>query len=129
MKEFFSWQGRLNRRPYFFRGLALGLPTCLLYELPKAWGVELGPAVTLSSSLIMLAAAVLAIFQTIKRWHDLDRSGWHTLLMLLPLFNFLVGLFLTFKKGTAGANRFGEDLLAQASPPAAAGGAPPRSGL
>lgn len=126
MKEFFSWRGRLNRRPYFFRGLALGMPTILLYELPKAWGVEFGLAVTLSSSLIMLAAAVLAIFQTIKRWHDLDRSGWHTLLMLLPLFNFLVGLFLTFKKGTAGPNRFGEDLLAKPLPPAGMG---PRPGL
>ena len=117
MGEFFSWQGRLNRRPYFFRGLALSMPVYLLYKLPKAWGVSLSAPVSLLFSLIILAALVLGIFQIIKRLHDLDKSGWYSLLMIIPFLNFLVGLYLTFAKGTEGPNTHGEDPLLKCANP------------
>ena len=43
----------------------------------------------------------------IQRLHDLDQSGWFSLLMLVPLVNVLFGLYLTFVPGTATTNSYG----------------------
>jgi len=48
----------------------------------------------------------------IRRWHDLGKSGWLSLLMLIPLLNLLVLIFLWVKKGTDGPNAYGDDPLA-----------------
>lgn len=49
---------------------------------------------------------------TIQRLHDLNRPGSHWFLLLIPFYNIYLGLLLSFKKGTVGPNRFGEDPLA-----------------
>lgn len=48
----------------------------------------------------------------IKRWHDLDRSGWFTLLGFLPIVNLIYGVYVYCVKGTTGDNQFGKDPLA-----------------
>ena len=45
----------------------------------------------------------------IRRLHDTDRSGWWTLLVLIPLVGWIVLIVFAAQKGTAGANRFGGD--------------------
>ena len=50
----------------------------------------------------------LAIFT--KRWHDLNRSGWMSLLMLIPIIGPLLVLgWCGFTKGDVGPNEYGED--------------------
>jgi uncharacterized membrane protein YhaH (DUF805 family) len=61
-------------------------------------------------SLIFLWPS-LAIYT--KRWHDRDKSGWWSLIMLVPLIGFLWMLIeCGFLRGTEGANRFGDDPIA-----------------
>jgi uncharacterized membrane protein YhaH (DUF805 family) len=48
---------------------------------------------------------------TIRRLHDLDRSGWWSLLMLVPLIGWFWLLFWFCTRGTVGSNRFGPDPL------------------
>jgi uncharacterized membrane protein YhaH (DUF805 family) len=50
---------------------------------------------------------VVTIIFFIRRLHDIDLSGWWALLMLVPLVNFVFGLYALIKPGTAGVNRFG----------------------
>jgi len=48
-----------------------------------------------------------------KRWHDRNKSGWWTLIILIPLVGAIWYLVeLGFLRGTEGPNRFGEDPLA-----------------
>jgi uncharacterized membrane protein YhaH (DUF805 family) len=61
-----------------------------------------------------LAVLVPSIALTARRLHDVNRSGWWqliglTIIGLIPLLYWLI------KKGTDGANRFGEDRLATLS--------------
>jgi len=49
----------------------------------------------------------------IKRWHDLDRSGWHASLCYIPVIGILLAtIYLGFVPGTKGPNRFGNDPVA-----------------
>ena len=54
----------------------------------------------------LLVVATFAIF-TMRRLHDLEASGWWSLLFIVPVVNMIFGLVLMFKAGTDGANRFG----------------------
>ncbi|MDB6117012.1 MAG: hypothetical protein JWO08_793 [Verrucomicrobiaceae bacterium] len=61
---------------------------------------------------------LLGIIIQVKRWHDLDKSGWWVLFNFLPF----IGGIITFincgcLKGTKGPNRFGDDPLALPPPP------------
>jgi uncharacterized membrane protein YhaH (DUF805 family) len=44
---------------------------------------------------------------SIRRLHDLDRSGWWYLLVLIPIVGWIILLIWYCTKGTDGPNRFG----------------------
>ena len=48
---------------------------------------------------IILVGIYTGIVNYIRRWHDLGKSGWWTLLMLIPFVGFLVFLYLLFAPG------------------------------
>jgi hypothetical protein len=57
---------------------------------------------------VILAMTWVSLAAQVKRWHDLDRSGWMVLLGFVPVVGFIVTIFcLGCQRGTAGANRFG----------------------
>lgn len=53
------------------------------------------------------AVMYFIVIFNIRRTHDLDKSGWWNLLLLIPLINFIFILYLFVAKGTDGPNRFG----------------------
>lgn len=114
---YFSPKGRLRRLPYFLYGLAIGLVTGVLSIVAQYLSDQLQinmqnpdylAIMFLVGNLIlfiifMYAAWVLGM----KRFHDLDHSGWWMLLSLIPIVGFFVALYLLFFRGTEGPNRFG----------------------
>ena len=44
---------------------------------------------------------------TIRRLHDMNRSGWLILLFLIPLLNIFMGLYLLLGSGSNGINNYG----------------------
>ena len=62
-------------------------------------------------AFFFIPAAVANGMLVIRRLHDLDRSGWCGLLLLIPLVNIVIGHELSYDKGTDGPNRYGPDPL------------------
>lgn len=116
----FSFKGRLNRQAYILRVLPLSIASRCCVVLLESKTIQLPLSVPTILFLGGLAAIVLIVFCLIKRLHDLNRSGWWALLVAVPFLNALGGLYLAFKKGTPGPNRFGEDPLSETPAPAAA---------
>jgi uncharacterized membrane protein YhaH (DUF805 family) len=112
MHEFFSNEGRLNRLPYFIRGSILGGLQRILFIVLSDPSQAHGFVFRSLLFVFLVAGATLILLQVIKRLHDMDHSGWYTLLLLVPIVNIALGLFLTFKKGTVGPNSFGTDPVA-----------------
>ena len=122
---FFSMDGRINRGKFWL---------ALLVLLIIQWAVYLAAAVYFGATqmaeydpnqppptgfLIFFAVLILAFLWPslcvyAKRWHDRDKSGWWTLIALIPIAG---GIWLLVEcgllRGTDGENRFGPDPLAR----------------
>ena len=112
---FFSYRGRLNRKRYILRVLLVSVLMGLInggMEVMLESDSTALHIVSLLLLLVVLAGGVSSIMLAIRRWHDLGKSGWYTLLALIPLVNFFVTIYLWVKKGTDGPNAYGDDPLA-----------------
>lgn len=125
-EKLLSFEGRLNRKPYVLRGLAVCLISFVIVQIVSgvlglivAKVAESSPDLGMALLLFLYAvifvlylpATVIGISLGIRRCHDNDWSGWLVLLHFVPLVNIVFGLLLLFKPGTPGPNRFGPDPL------------------
>ena len=112
---FFTYRGRLNRKPFILRGLLLSILSSMMStvmtEMTEASSVVMH-LLALVPLILIVVLGVASFMLIIRRWHDLGKSGWLSLLMLIPLLNFFVLIFLWAKKGTDGPNTYGDDPLA-----------------
>jgi uncharacterized membrane protein YhaH (DUF805 family) len=100
-----SAAGRLGRVRYI--GYSVGV-TFVVYLAAAALGAAAGAAGAGPLAMVLmlagLAAVVLiSVLLTIQRCHDMNMSGWLSLLLIVPL----APLVFWIVPGTQGANRFG----------------------
>jgi uncharacterized membrane protein YhaH (DUF805 family) len=57
--------------------------------------------------LFTLATLIPGIAVQVRRLHDLDRSGWWLLIVLIPLIGLIVLIYWYVQPGTPGTNQFG----------------------
>jgi uncharacterized membrane protein YhaH (DUF805 family) len=121
-----SFEGRLNRKPYWLTAIAIGIVfTILFYIILGLFGSitpSTDPTVPAAMNfspigwVLMIILYVVFLYASValavKRLHDRNRSGWFYLLMLVPLVNIWIAIEILFLRGTSGSNRFGEDPLA-----------------
>lgn len=78
------------------------------YESFSFWN-SLGFGLTLSIFPPFSIIFLISLIVTAKdRFHDLDKSGLNTLLLLIPLFGLLVHFYLLLAGGTKGNNDYGK---------------------
>ena len=110
---FTSLEGRIGRQSYWIGNLAIAGVSIISWLVDAMLGTtgEYGyGAVSGIVSLIMIYPTIMLYA---KRWHDRNKSGWWTLISLVPVIG---GLWMLiecgFLRGTEGPNRFGPDPLA-----------------
>lgn len=104
----FSYHDRLNRKPYIFGCLAAGMvETAASAMLDAIWF----PVNLIVAFPVLILCVVACACLTIRRFHDLNRSGWLYFLTFIPLLNIILGFYLVFVRGTCGMNRYGPDPL------------------
>lgn len=127
MKQFlFSFEGRTNRSAYWLKWtlpymvvmVVLSVIGSMFAGPTDAYGMPTGTPSTMYmiinaiSGLVGLVALWPSLAVVAKRWHDRDKSGWWTLIILVPVIGALWMLVeCGFLKGTDGPNRFGDDPL------------------
>ena len=103
--KLFSAKGRIGRLRLLAYSTAayvlfLGASMVIGFAIGATGGKD-GAAIAVY--LLMIPWIIFAVLTAIQRSHDMNWSGWWSLLALIPL----VGLIWVFKSGTKGANRFG----------------------
>lgn|GEM_PF-128640 len=113
-----SYTGRFGRMSYLGWSLVAMIGTFIgSFILSFIWtilglpGLSEGASFSLIGALpvivVYLVDLYFQIIFTIRRLHDRNHSGWFTLLLLIPLINFIFALYLIFAPGNKGDNRFG----------------------
>jgi uncharacterized membrane protein YhaH (DUF805 family) len=114
VKMFLGYEGRLNRKPYIMRGLALFLGFIVVsVVLGLAFGTG-GVSDSVAGILNMLMCIVLAVpgcMLAVRRLHDLDRPTWWIIGNFIPFVNVALSFYLLLAKGTTGPNQYGPDPL------------------
>ena len=85
---YFSSQGRINRKRFWLASLPLVAVEILAEVLIRS------EAAILLGALLYLAILIPSFIITIKRLHDRDRSGWFTLITVIPLVGAIWLLYL-----------------------------------
>lgn len=111
---FTSFEGRINRAK-FWAGIgvlfAIGIVATILDAVLGLQITEDGFGIV--SLIFALASIYFALALYAKRWHDRDKSGWWSLIALVPLIGAIwILVELGILEGTRGANRYGPDPLA-----------------
>jgi uncharacterized membrane protein YhaH (DUF805 family) len=133
LSTFTSFEGRIPRKTFWLAYLImLVISWILMFILTAIFGVSLfaspdptlTPEAQLAQSMEQMSALAipftililvtlwpaLAIYT--KRWHDRNKSGWWTLIILIPIVGPIWFLIEQgFLRGTEGPNRFGPDPI------------------
>lgn len=104
------FSGRLGRANYFYGMLwiNLGIPLILIVPIFVLALIGIPSGAVFIVQLLYSPAWILYSFSfIIRRLHDFNKSGWLSLIMLIPIVNIILGLFLLFKKGDETVNSYG----------------------
>jgi uncharacterized membrane protein YhaH (DUF805 family) len=107
-RKFAVFTGRSRRKEYWFFALFNFIALVLLASVDYATGTldeEMG--VGLLSGIYTLAAIIPSIGVSIRRLHDIGRTGWWILIGFVPLIGSIVLLVFALLDSQPGDNQYG----------------------
>lgn len=110
---FTSFEGRINRSK-FWAGVGVIFAISILANIiDMLLGIQVSEGLGVLGLIVAIAAIYPGLALYAKRWHDRDKSGWWTLILLIPLVGVIWAIIeLGALEGTRGPNRYGPDPLA-----------------
>ena len=100
-QKFFIFTNRASRSEYWwfilFYTIFATIPTFVPNE-----------NVVVFRYIMFLLLFIPGIAVTVRRLHDINKSGWFIFISLIPVLGSIIVLVMTIEKGTLGKNRFGE---------------------
>ena len=120
-RRYADFRGRSSRSEYWWFMLLVIAVLVIGYAMMGADGAfdpafnpdtDAGPLFYLGALLIFvffLGSIIPMIAVEVRRWHDLDKSGWYWFARFVPLVGGLIVLVFMVMPGTKGDNRFGRD--------------------
>jgi uncharacterized membrane protein YhaH (DUF805 family) len=104
--HYVTFSGRAQRSAYWYWVLFIVIVSFVTNFIDAALGT-----IGIVGGLVSLALLLPGLSVSIRRLHDLDRTGWWLLIMLTGIGIILLIVWYCMK-GTTGPNRFGADPLA-----------------
>jgi uncharacterized membrane protein YhaH (DUF805 family) len=97
-----DFSGRASRPAYwwwFLFGILVGLAANIIDAIIGSFGVI--------SGLAGLALLIPGLAVSVRRFHDIDKSGWWILIFIIPIVGFVLWLIWFTREGDAGENQYG----------------------
>mgnify|MGYP006084834523 CR=1 FL=1 len=109
LKGMFTTKGRANRKEYVVRILSTFIVFVIAgYTANDIVHYNILLLIYIWFLVLCMSISLIQYFPlSIRRLHDLNTSGWYVFLTFVPFCQFFI-LWLMFKEGTEGANRYGE---------------------
>ena len=100
-KKYFVLKGRASRSEYWY----FYLFSLILFIIPYIIG---GENADLFIGLLFLILTIPSFTVSVRRLHDIDKSGWYVFIYLIPFVGGLIMLVMCASISTEGKNQFGE---------------------
>ena len=120
VKSTTEWNGRFDRRQYATVFVGVFLINIVVWVVLFGFSAVVEPGGFMESLLMggffawyivsIIVGTIIGVGAAVRRFHDLDSSGWYVLLLVIPLVGFLTFLYLVFKPGIVGKTRCGEGV-------------------
>ena len=107
IKKYFVFKGRAGRSEYWFFQLlftVISIPA-LIFENTTDDTYIIFAGI---SGIIIFLLLIPSLAVTVRRFHDINKSGWFVLLQIIPFIGWIIILAMLIEKGTEGKNRFGD---------------------
>jgi len=108
-RQYFSFRGRASRSEYWFFALFNLLATLTAVGIDIAIGDS--PRRISALLIVFIVLLVPGFAVSVRRLHDINRSGWWLLISQVPLIGPVILIIWAIRPGNAGPNRFGPDPL------------------
>ena len=103
-KNYANFSGRDTRQQYWMFVLFNFIIAVILMIIDSLIGTA-----GLLSGIFSLVNILPSIAIATRRLHDIGKSGWWQLIVLVPIIGFIVLIIWLAKQGMEGANQFGDD--------------------
>jgi uncharacterized membrane protein YhaH (DUF805 family) len=114
LKKYAVFNGRARRKEYwmfvlvnFLIALVIGLLAAIAAGFDVHSNTILGTGVNCLSSLYSLAVLLPSLAVSVRRLHDIGKSGWWLLVGLIPLIGWIWSLILMVTDSQPGVNQYG----------------------
>jgi uncharacterized membrane protein YhaH (DUF805 family) len=108
LKKYAVFSGRSRRKEYWYYVLFVAIISIVLNIIDGLLGTyDSSAGVGLLSTIFSLAVLIPSIAVSVRRLHDIDRTGWWVLIGLVPLIGWIVLLVFHVQDSTPGTNRYG----------------------
>ena len=108
LSKFADFSGRARRREYWTFALVNCLIAMLLLILGLAFGED-SPASNIMVTILYLIMLVPNLSVSVRRLHDIGKSGWYMFLSLIPLIGGLILLVWALMDSEPGENQYGKN--------------------
>lgn len=105
---FFDGSDRVGRLTYLAVSVTIGVVSVVAaFAFVQVDEVTQEPSVNPLLLLVLLGTTWLSVTNTIRRLHDIGRSGWTALLLMVPVIGPALSLYLLFAPGDPVLNLYG----------------------
>ncbi len=106
--KFFSPSSRINRLRYWAHSMLFTLAMIGLFIIVGLIAAFVSQTLAIGLGVVIyIIMIVFSFILVIQRLHDLNKTGWMSLLLIIPLANIYLLVLLIFFKGTEGRNNYG----------------------
>lgn len=101
LKQYVDFKGRARRTEYWMFVLFNAIFTAIAYIIDYAIGIEI------ISTLYSIAMICPGLAVEIRRLHDIGKSGWWLLIVLIPIVGWILYLVWACTDSQSGVNKYG----------------------
>lgn len=105
--KYATFSGRASRSEFWYFALFTFLVQ-LVFAIVGFAAQNIGDILSI---IFGLAVFIPSLAVGARRLHDIDRTGWWQLIMLVPLVGIIVLIVFWVMKGSEGPNRFGDRVV------------------
>lgn len=105
MEQLLKFDGRIRRMGWWIAGIGMSIVSAVVNDIRDR---NLNWLLVAVFAIIALVVWLIGISLSVRRWHDLNKSGWWVLINIIPVIGWIYSLvMLGFMPGDQGANHYG----------------------